>query len=432
MRKYVLVIIALVLLSLLSGCINRETSATTKDQVNNRLFELQKQYQDKLSQGYELNETENLGLKANQAYKSGDYNLASKYLDEAFQKLRESKKPGGVTPAIVNVPNEYKDFNDKTTLWLDVKLAEWKPTEIKPMDFAVYDVFSSDDMFVKSNQEFDLKFLNILEKTNANIIVLYIRPNNYISQKERYDTLIKTIRTGGKKLFIGARFDNTPMDLNKYEQELTDYTKNIIASIKPDYYGILIEPSTMETKHSFTASDEEWIATVEKISELSKQLSPNTKTAVAGHKQELNFLQLASNINNVDIIGFNIYDMSGIYAEYSGYLGNGDVVGKTIDYANSKGKETWILETWVMDVTASKDKQVMGSHEFMKTIDSKWIQVITYYGQMHNMKVITPFFTGKFVEYTDDSSLFISSLNNNEHTQVYTSFKNLIQEFKVQ
>lgn len=330
----------------------------------------------------------------------------------------------------VNVPNQYKDFNNKTTLWLDTKLVDWKPTQIKPMDFAVYDVFSSDDMFVKSNQEFDLKFLNILEKTNANIIVLYIRPNNYFSQKVRYDNLINKIRVDGKKLFIGARFDNTPMDLKKYEQELNDYTKSIIATIKPDYYGILIEPSTMETKHSFTASDEEWIASVKKISDLSKQLSPNTKTVVAGHKQELNFLQLASDIKNVDIIGFNIYDMSGIYAEYSGYLGNGDVVGKTIDYANSKGKETWILETWVMDVTASKDKQVMGSQEFMKTIDSKWIQVITYYGQMHNMKVITPFFTGKFVKYTDDSSLFISALNNNERTLVFITYKNLIQEFK--
>jgi hypothetical protein len=298
------------------------------------------------------------------------------------------------------------------------------------MDFAVYHVFASDDMFVKSNQELDSKFLNVLEQTNANIIVLYIRPNNYFSQKERYDTLIKKIRVDGKKLFIGARFDNTPMYLKKYEQELTDYTKNIIASIKPDYYGIVIEPSTMEKKHSFNASDEEWAESVKKISELSKQLSPNTKTVVAGHKQELKFLQLASDINNIDIIGFNIYDMSGIYSEYSGYLGEGDVVGKTIDYVNSNGKETWILETWVTDITASKDKQIMGSQEFMRTIDSKWIQVIAYYAQMHNMNVITPFFTGKFVAYTGDSTVFISSLNNNEHTQVYTSYKNLIQDFK--
>jgi hypothetical protein len=143
-RKYVLVIIALLLLSLLSGCINRGTSATTKDQVTNRLVELQKQYQDKLSQGYELNETENLAIKAKQAYEAGNYDVTSKYLDQAFQKLSESKKSGGVTPAIpsptpvtttpeppghVNVPNEYKDFNDKTTLWLDTKLAEWKPKE---------------------------------------------------------------------------------------------------------------------------------------------------------------------------------------------------------------------------------------------------------------------------------------------------------------
>ncbi len=328
-----------------------------------------------------------------------------------------------------NVPDQYKDFNNKTTLWLDTKLVDWKPTQIKPMDFAVYHVLASDDIFVKSNQNLDTKFLNVLEQTNASIVVLYVRPNNYLSQKVRYDNLIKKIRADGKKLFIGARFDNTPMDLKKYEQELTNYTKNI-ASLKPDYYGILIEPSTMEIKHNFTASDEEWIASVKRISELSKQLSPNTKTVVAGNKQELKFLQLASDINTIDIIGFNIYDNSGIYSEYSGYLGNGDVVGKNIDYANSKGKETWILETWVIDLTASKDKQVMGSQEFMKTIDSKWIQVMTYYGQMHNMKVISPFFTGKFVSYSDNSTVFISALNNNERTQVFTTYQNMTQEFK--
>lgn len=333
--------------------------------------------------------------------------------------------PGSTVPP--EVPAKYRDAYLEKKSWLDKKLAEWRTSSHKPMDFGAYDVFSSDDMFIRSNAEVDIKFLDALEQTNSSIIILYIRPKNYFSQKARYDAIINKIRADGKKLFIGARFDNAPMNFEGYDRELTEYTKNIISVIKPDYYGIVIEPTTMEKKHGFTASDEEWIESVKKISELSKQLSPNTKTAVGGHKQELKFLQLASNIEYVDIIGFNIYDMSGIYSEYSGYLGKGDVVGETIDFANSKGKETWILETWITDIAANKE---LGAQEFMKPIDAEWVQIIAYYAQKHNMKVIVPFFTGKFVSYTDNPDTLTANLNNNERTPVFFSYKELIQDFK--
>lgn len=335
-----------------------------------------------------------------------------------------------VTPAPAvppEVPAKYRVVYLEKKSWLDGKLAEWRTSSHKPMDFGVYDVFSSDDMFVKSNADVDIKFLDTLEQTNSSIIILYIRPKNYFSQKGRYDAIINKIRADGKKLFIGARFDNVPMDFAGYDRELTQYTKDIISVIKPDYYGIVIEPTTMEKKHGFTASDEQWIESVKKISELSKQLSPSTKTAVGGHKQELRFLQLASNIKDVDIVGFNIYDMNGIYPEYSGYLGKGDVVGETIDLANSKGKETWILETWIMDIAANKE---LGAQEFMRPIDAEWVQIIAYYAQKHNMRVIVPFFTGKFVSYTDNPDTLMDNLNNNERTPVFISYKELIQEFK--
>lgn len=328
------------------------------------------------------------------------------------------------------VPVEYRDNYLKVNAWLDKKLVEWKPSTIKPMQFAAYDLFASDDQFAKRNTAFDMRFLEVLEQTGSGIIVLYIRPNSYFSQKERYDAIINKIRKDGKKLFIGARFDDVPMSFNEYDKQLADYTKNIISVIKPDYYGLVIELSTMERKHGFNASDEEWIQSIKKNSELSKQLSPGTKTAVGGHKMELDFLQLASSIDTLDIIGFNIYDMSGIDPDSFGYLGKGDVVGNTIDLANLKGKETWVLETWVTDLSASKEKQKIGVQEFMEPIDAKWVRVISYYAQRHNMKVVTPFFTGKFIAYTEDPNVFMGSLNSENRTPVYQTYKDLIREFK--
>ena len=342
--------------------------------------------------------------------------------------------PNAAVPSVAStvpsdVPTAYREKYIEITSWLDQKLIDWKPKEYQPLNFGAYHVFASDEMFVKSNEEIDLKILEVLEQTNSDIIVLYIRPSSYFSQKARYDKLINKIRSNGKKLFIGARFDEVKMDFKEYEKELTDYTINIIAAIKPEYFGVLIEPRTMEKRNGFTASDEEWTKMVERISDQSKQLSPGTKTVASGHKEELKFLEMASNIKSLDIIGIDLYFNDGTYNEYSGYLGKGDIIGNTIDYANSKGKETWILETWASDPTVGREIQKVSNQPFMMSIDAKWLRLMTYYAQKHNMTVIVPFFTGKFVAYTDNAEDFIKDLNNNERTPVFYEYKNLIQEY---
>ncbi|MFH1048187.1 MAG: hypothetical protein V1732_00810 [Patescibacteria group bacterium] len=328
-----------------------------------------------------------------------------------------------------DVPNEYRNLYIEKVKWLDEKLVEWKPAEYKPMDFDVYHVYASDNIFVKTNSDIDNKMLDAILEVNPDTVLLYIRPGSYFSQKERYDALINKIRGSGKKLFIGARFDDIEMNFSSYDQALSDYTKNIIAMIKPDYYGIILEPTTMETKYNFDATDEEWAALVDRIAKLSKQLSPNTKTVADGHKEELNFLRIVSDIKDVDIIGFNIYGMQGIYSEYAGYLGKGDVVGDAIDYANSKGKETWMLETWTSAMNNSQQK-AMGIKEFMKPIDAKWIQLMAYYAQKHNMSAIVPFYTGKFVYYGNNQNEFVSALNSNQRTPAFYAYKSVIEEIK--
>lgn len=323
----------------------------------------------------------------------------------------------------------YKAKCNELNSWLDQRLVEWKPAEYKPMNFCVYHVYASDNMFVKSNADIDIKMLDAIEGVNPDTVVLYIRPGSYFSQKERYDALINRIRNDGKKLFIGARFDDVNMDFNGYGNALENYTKNIIALIKPDYFGIVLEPMTMEQKYNFDATDEQWVALVDRIAKLSKQLSPATKTVADGHKEELNFLQMASALASVDIIAFNIYETQGIYSEYSGYLGNGDVVGNSIDFANSKGKETWMLETWT-SANIGFFQTSMSTKEFMKPIDAKWVRVLTYYAQRHNMNAIVPFYTGKFVYYGTDPNELLSAINAGSRTPVFYAYKSIIEEVR--
>lgn len=327
-----------------------------------------------------------------------------------------------------SAPTEYLSQCEQKVAWLDKKLADWKPIIYKTMNFGVYHVYASDDMFVKTNSDIDAKMLEAIEEVNPGTVVLYIRPESYFSQKERYDALIDEIRKGNKKIFISARFDDKKMSFKDYENALKDYTENIIAVIKPNYYGIVIEPVTMESKHSFNASDEEWSTVVKRTSEMSKQLSPNTKTVAAGHKEELSFLRTVSDIKSLDIVGFDIYGIDGISPDYSGYLGKGDVVGNAIDYANSKGKETWIMETWTSAMNNDQQK-AMSIKEFMQPIDAKWIQLMVYYAQKHKMGAIVPFYTGKFVYYGFDQNEFVSALNNKERTPAFYAYKNAISEF---
>jgi len=315
------------------------------------------------------------------------------------------------------------DNNLNLNNWLDDKLITWKPQTLQKINFGVYHVFASDDMFIKSNSEIDILFNDMLEQTGSNIIILYIRPSSYNSQKERYDTLINKIRVDGKKLFIGARFDDIQMTFEEYTQQLESFTINIIASIQPDYYGIVIEPTTMNIRHGFNATDNDWIQLINNNSNLTRLVSPNTKTVVGGHKQELNFLQLSSDIINLDIIGVNIYDISGLYDEYSGYLGIGDVIGNTIDYLNLKGKETWVLETWTSYKPSFDPNRI--------PYDLKWLRVITYYAIMHNMKVVVPFYTGKFISYSNDPTIFQTILYNGTRTPVFYEYQNIVTEFTI-
>ncbi len=311
--------------------------------------------------------------------------------------------------------------SDKLSAGIDKKLAEWRPASYEPMNFGAYHVFASDNVFVRSNAEIDQKMLDALLETGADTIVLYIRPGSYFSQKERYGALISKIRNSGKKLFIGARFDDVKMDFSGYGNALENYTKSIIATVKPDYFGIVIEPMTMEQKYNFNATDGQWVALVDKIAKLSKQVSPSTKTVAGGHKGELAFLRLASDVKDVDILGFDIYSVEGIYPEYSGYLGEGDVVGDAIDYVNLKGKETWMLETW----TSYISEKAMNEN-----IDAKWIRLMVYYAEKHNMKGIVPFFTGKFVYYGTDPIEFKSALDRKQRTAAFYSYKSIIEEVR--
>jgi hypothetical protein len=68
-----------------------KSTVPSEEQLKDKFSELKAQYQEKKSQGYDLKEVERLVIEAKHAYDEGDYNKANKFLDEAFNALKNAE-----------------------------------------------------------------------------------------------------------------------------------------------------------------------------------------------------------------------------------------------------------------------------------------------------------------------------------------------------
>ena len=135
------------------------------------------------------------------------------------------------------------------------------------------------------------------------------------------------------------------------------------------------------------------------------------------------------NLKSLDIIGFNLYGNRRMTEEYKDNACSGDCVGEKLEALKAAWKEAWILETWSGPASESTfDK------DWRAGIDSKWLQVINYYAQMHGARNIMPFFTSKFImsgsPFAFQFDNLERALKKGERTQVFYDFKKLIEEAK--
>lgn len=69
----------------------------------------------------------------------------------------------------------------------------------------------------------------------------------------------------------------------------------------------------MEKRIKRNFPDEKWIELVEEAVSLVKGISPNTKTVAAVDKRELELSKKFAFIENLDIIGLQLYGWAGMY-----------------------------------------------------------------------------------------------------------------------
>lgn len=76
-----------------SGCVRK--AEVTKEQMIKKFSDLEVQYENMKSQGYDVAETDTLNRLAKQAYDRGDYQESNELLDEAFRAIYKAKNPAG-------------------------------------------------------------------------------------------------------------------------------------------------------------------------------------------------------------------------------------------------------------------------------------------------------------------------------------------------
>jgi hypothetical protein len=299
----------------------------------------------------------------------------------------------------------------------------------------VYRSFDERERECVSDLETDLKFLVVLEEADVDIIKIYVNELDSYSAEdlERYDTVVRQIKMNDKKLAIdfygwgGTRVN----DFDEYKEFVVDSVSQWTERYGPDYMAPVVESGKPDRigLSSESISIDQWHSLIEESCNAVKAANPFTKCVVIGHKEDLDILKSSVDVDSVDVVGFNIYGTAGVYDEYEGYLGEGDVVGRAVDYVTlNSEKETMITETWL-----TLQKHPTYRQPWREPLDAMWLEAMTYYSQKHDMKGVVPFFSFEFIDYfpLDASPEDLkSALDEGKRTQVFQTYKDVIEESK--
>lgn len=334
-----------------------------------------------------------------------------------------------------DVPAEYRDLYIEKNKWLDQKLIEWKPAEYNPIKFNGHLLFASEQVIdttgkVADAELIDSKFLDMFDEIGVDTISIFIYPDMYDKYQQRYDDMITRIQLSGKQLYVaymvggGSGFVKFS-SFKEYKDTEINFTKMFIEKYHPDYYVVVDEITTMERRTGLNVSDEEWGGLVQETVNLVKNISPGTKTVATGHSQELGFLKALADIGNLDMIGLNIWGIDQI--DETTQIGKN--IKDTIIYVQSKDKGVVFEQTWFLLHDAPEMKKI-STLDLVKEPDAKYIKVLAYYANMNNVDIYSPFYIGKFIEYSVDPIKFKASFNSGQRTPAYEAYKSVIEEFR--
>ena len=169
--------------------------------------------------------------------------------------------------------------------WLDQKIEGWGPRTYRSMMFNGHHILASENLVLITPKNTTILFLEMLLELGVDTVSFNIYPQNFETKKDIYDCLInKTREKGGKTIIVCMVDSNTFSKSPTFEEYLSkeiEYTKILVERYKPGYYGILVEPSTMQKRIGANFTINQWLELINTTHKLIKSINPETKTFIS-------------------------------------------------------------------------------------------------------------------------------------------------------
>jgi len=328
-----------------------------------------------------------------------------------------TKVPLGSAGDCLGAPILERSKCDQMNSWLDQKLIEWKPASYHQMKFGtLFPPLSYEGYRYQEDTNFSDTYLTALEPFKADILRIDLYYDAWLNNDaKRIKTIDKIIRHIGEKKYAlmiadasAEQYQRKKMSWNEFRTTYLTRVRTLTEKYKPEYYVIVKEITWYDKIGNLEKkpSTEQWADLTKELARTVKEISPNTKVAVGFVPQnEKEYFYKVSEMKDVDILGFDVYDK-----DWS--LPATEELSK---YAKSKGKELWMLETWLHYLPST-------GKSWKKEIDAKWIKAMVYFSQNNGFQGYVPFFAGHFFSYSEKQIEGI--------TPAFNSYKSVIEEVR--
>ncbi len=284
----------------------------------------------------------------------------------------------------------------------------------------LHHILASENMVRLTSLKLSQKFLDELLLLKPYSVSFNIYLENYRKKERYYSHLFNLLKESKAKLVVVYMVGKGRIrSKREYLERELEFVDEVVCRHKPDYFGILVEPTTMQKRCGLSLSLNEWIEIINAVNERVKRCSPETKTFISLLVEEAKEgLATIARKTNVDVIGVNIWNERQLEKVRS--LHFAEVIRKS-------GKTPWIWMNWLEN---------QGSEDFrscknqLKAIE--WFDKVYDVALEEGFELVSPFFTEQlfYCEYENKKGDLFESVEAGRKTPLFFHIYNLTHDFE--
>lgn len=280
-----------------------------------------------------------------------------------------------------------------------------------------------------ANESDQIIYYDALSEIDLDIIEFYIFPDEWKKYKNRYIDLVANIRDDGKEVYIGYKIGTyqqykTYNDFQAYTSEAESTILEIVETLKPEYFSIVVEPDDIEKRAKLNVSDDEWVKHVDEIAKKIKNKNPQTNTIATtqAFDHELKLFRELASLESLDKIGINPY-FNAVVNISPEYLAKENVIQTILEV--NKNKPVWFTEVWLLPSIVEIDKKIPNTKKRNEVIE-QYLTNILEFAKENDIEYISPFYTEQFFLYSSDKLVIDQALKDDLRTQAFYIYQDFV------